>query len=361
MQTVNEELRDSAISHAVDFAHYNNGVVRRIIAILNRVDADLFAQLTAALDRLPAESFTVERLDSLLQSVRSLNASAYQKVHNELGTELKELVSFESGYQLSLFRNTLPVSLVVASVSVEQVYAAAMSRPFAVSKNGAVPLNEYLSGLEAGRAAMIRDTLRRGYIENQTIDQMVRTIRGTRALQYEDGLMNESRRYIEGMVRTATNHVANFTRQRFYEANETLVKKWMFVATLDSRTSITCASLSGKTFPIGQGPQPPRHINCRSTSSPVVASWRELGIDLEEMPASTRASMDGQVPADITFTQWLRGKSASVQDDILGATRGRLFRTNEIEIDRFTDNKGRVLTLDNLRQKHAAMFTKAGL
>ena len=358
---INEDLLDRAIDHSVDFTRYNNGVVRRIIALLNRVDKDLFEQLTAALDRLPPESFTVDRLDALLQSVRSLNESAYTALSNELGAELKDLVAFESSYQLSLFKNVLPVQVVVAAVNVEQVYAGAMARPFAVSKNGAVPLNEYLKGLELDRAVKIRNALRLGYVENQTIDQMVRRIKGTRALRYADGLMDESRRHVEGMVRTATNHVANFTRQRFYEANSDLVKKWMFVATLDSRTSITCASLSGKTFPIGQGPQPPRHINCRSTSSPILPSWKELGVDLEEIPPSTRSSMDGQIPEDITFTKWLRGKSAAVQDDILGATRGKLFRANKIEVDRFTNNKGAVLTLEQLRKKHAEMFENAGL
>ena len=84
MPTANEELLDSAISHSVDFTRYNNGVVRRIIAILNRADKDLFEQLTAALDRLPAESFTVERLDMMLQSVRRLNESAYAALQSEL-------------------------------------------------------------------------------------------------------------------------------------------------------------------------------------------------------------------------------------------------------------------------------------
>ena len=356
MQTVNEQLAHEAIDHSIDLTRYSNSVIRRIIALLNRTDNDLFQQLSAALERLPAESFTVERLDSLLQSVRQTNAAAYQQVSQLIETELKDLVQYEAAYQYQLFANTLPVEVAVASVNVGQVYAAALARPF----QGTL-LKEALSGLEANKARMVRDAIRIGFVEGQTIQQMVQRIRGTRAMQYTDGLMETSRRDTAAMVRTAVSHTANFTRNEFYKQNNDLVKGWQFVATLDSRTSITCASLSGKIFPLGTGPLPPRHFNCRSTSVPVIKSWKELGIDLPESAKSTRSSMDGQVAEDLTFTKWLRSKPASVQDDILGATRGKLFRANKIEIDRFTDRQGRVLSLDQLRKKNAEMFAKAGM
>lgn len=361
MSDINEVFLHEAVSHSVDLSRYGNGVVRRMIALLNRVDRDLFASLTAALDRLPAESFTAERLDALLADVRRLNATAYAQLSQELTSEMRSFVEYEIGYQFKLLESTLPVQVSVASVNASAVYTAAMSRPFSVSKNGAVPLNEYLSGLEAGRSAKIRDALRLGYVEGETISQMVRRIQGTRALNYTDGLMDESRRHVEGMVRTAVNHMSNFTRQSMYEANSDIVKGWMFVATLDGRTSITCASLSGKVFPVGSGPQPPRHINCRSTSTPVTRSFRELGIDIPEFRGGTRASMDGQIASDISFSDWLRGKGTAVQDEILGKTRADLFRANKIEVDRFTDNKGKVLSLEQLAKKDAELFRRAGL
>ena len=360
MPTVNDELLRAAIGHSVDLEHFNNGVIRKLIALLNKVDADLFRQLTAALERMPADSFTVARLDALLGDVRTLNTAAYNSVEKQLGIDLRDLVDYESGYQYQLFQNTLPVQVSIASVTPESVYAAAMARPFQVSKDGAVPMAEYLQGLSADRAAKIRDAVRLGFVEGEPIDAIVRRIRGTKTQNYADGLMEGPRHYLEGMVRTAVNHTANFTRQRFYEANTGILKGWMFVATLDARTSITCASLSGKVFPIGEGPQPPRHINCRSTSCPVTRGWKELGIDMPEF-SSTRASMDGQVPDSLSFSDWLRSKPAGTQDQILGATRGKLFRDNGMEVDRFTNNKGRVYTLDQLRQKDAGIFKRAGL
>lgn len=62
MPTVNAALQDEAIDHAVDLQRYSVDVVRRMIAVLNRSDARLVAQLSEALLRLEATSFTVERL-----------------------------------------------------------------------------------------------------------------------------------------------------------------------------------------------------------------------------------------------------------------------------------------------------------
>lgn len=353
---INEDLLDRAVDSSVDFTRYNNGVVRRIIALLNRVDKDLFEQLTAALDRLPAESFTVDRLDALLQSVRTLNESAYTALSNELGAELKDLVAFESSYQLSLFKNVLPVQVVVAAVNVEQVYGAALSRPF----SGRL-LSEWSKSLEADKMTRIRDALRMGYVENQTVGQMVQRIRGTRAKGYSDGLIEIDRRNAAAVVRTATAHAANFTRQRFYEANESLIKGLKWVSTLDSRTSPVCRARDGEVFPVNSGPRPPAHWNCRSCMSPVTRSWREMGIDLDDLPGSTRASISGQVPESMTYQDWLKKQSAARQDDILGKSKGLLFRKGELPLTRFVDRAGKELTLVQLREKHAEAFRKAGL
>jgi len=101
--------------------------------------------------------------------------------------------------------------------------------------------------------------------------------------------------------------------------------------------------------------------NCRSSTAPVVKSWRELGIDADEMDEGTRASMGGQVPKSETYDSWLRKKSAAFQDDILGAEKGALFRRGELPLDRFVDRKGREYTLDELRRRESAAFKKAGL
>lgn len=356
MASVNEELQHAAIDHSIDLTRYSNSVIRRMVALLNRTDADLFSRLSAALESMPHDAFTVERLDALLQSVRQINSQAFNAIRNELEGELRDLVAYEAGYQQQLFASTLPVELSVATVAVDQVYSAALARPFQ-----GVLLRESLAGLEANKARMVRDAIRIGFVEGQTIQQMVQRIRGTRALQYTDGLMETSRRDTAAMVRTAVSHTANFTRTKFYEENNDLLKGEKFLATLDSKTTIRCASLDAQIFPVGKGPIPPLHWQCRSTRVGIVKSWKELGIDLPESAPSTRASMSGQVPEDMTYQDWLRKQPVERQDDILGKAKGQLFRKGGLTLDRFIDRNGRELNLAELRAKNAAAFAKAGL
>jgi SPP1 gp7 family putative phage head morphogenesis protein len=361
MATANDKIVDAAISHQIGLQRYGTGVVRRVMALLNRVDADLFAQMVIALEKMPPESFTVQRLDQLLVEVNRLNAEAYKAAGEELDKALLELAGYEASYQHKMLQSVLPAqvaeALTLATVPANQAYAAAMARPF----QGKL-LREALKDVEAAKAIRIRDAIRMGFVEGETISQMVRRIRGTRALGYADGLMEIDRRGAEALVRTAVNHTANYARQAVFEANSDVVQEWQFLSTLDGRTTITCASLSGKTFPIGSGPQPPRHWNCRSTAVPVLTSaWEALGLSKSDIEPSTQASMDGQISGDITYGQWLKGKPAAFQDEVLGPERGKLFRSGGLTVDRFTDSKGKVYTLDELRKRDAAAFEKAGL
>lgn len=372
MPSVNEALRDDAIGHDVDLQQYANHVVARMIALLNRADSDLFAQLTSALEQMTPASFSVDRLTQLLGSVRALNASAYQQLERELTDTLKDFVEYEAGYQFKLFESTIPAQVVlqidIATVAAEQVYAAALARPF----QGRL-LRDWAQSIEAGRMARIRDAVAIGYVENQPIGDIVRRVRGTRAKGYSDGIIEVDRRHAEAVVRTAISHTAAFTRNRFMDANSDLIKSISFVATLDSRTSDMCRIRDGKQYtpgdhkPIGHkipwlaGPGA-LHWNCRSTSVPITKSWVELGgVDIGEFNPATRASMDGQVPAETTFADWIKKQSAARQDEILGPTRGKLMRDGKLPLDRFYNEKGRYLTLAQLRERDLAAFTAAGL
>lgn len=171
------------------------------------------------------------------------------------------------------------------------------------------------------------------------------------------GVMQTSRRAAETLVRTAIAQVVNAAALQSYQDME-VVKAIQQISTLDNRTSDICIAYSGLAWdantlePIGHNLQfnggPPRHFNCRSRMVPVLKSFEELGIDAEEIPIATRASMDGEVPGDITFDKFLRGKSKSFQDDLLGPGRARLWRSGKITLTQLVDFRGNPLTLDQL-------------
>ena len=97
--------------------------------------------------------------------------------------------------------------------------------------------------------------------------------------------------------------------------------------------------------------------NCRSTTTPVLKSWRAMG--LKGLPGSTRASMNGQVSADLTYGEWLRKQNVATQNEVLGIKKGRLFRSGNLAVDRFVNDQGRAYTLDELEIREAEAWQKA--
>jgi hypothetical protein len=367
--TVNEALRDGITGHAVDLEQYKAGVVRRLIALLNRSDADIADQLRRALERLPVESFTVERLEVLLGEVRSLNLAAYQQIGRELTAELQRFAETEAVFHGELFASTIPEGLGVSFTRITgpQVFAAAYSQPF----RGRL-LSEWAQSIEADRMVRIRDAVRLGVVEQQTITQIVQRVRGTRAKGYGDGIIEIDRRNATAVIRTAVSHVAATARDRFYGDNDDLIKALAWTSTLDSRTTPECRVRDGLTYtpvahkPIGHavpwlGGPGRLHWACRSVSVPVLKSWREFGIDMDDMDPGTRASMDGQVPADQTYAQWFAKQTAARQDQIVGPTRGALMRKGEMPFDALYTNRGEYLTLDELEVRNASAFKRVGV
>ena len=110
-----------------------------------------------------------------------------------------------------------------------------------------------------------------------------------------------------------------------------------------------CGPLDGKVFDLGQGQRPPAHPNCRCTAVPVLKSWDEIigrKVDPSKIPVGTRASMDGQVPADLTFNQWLKQQPLDGIADVLGSKKAaRLFKAGELKLDQFSTATGKPLSL----------------
>ena len=354
MKTLNAQLRDAALLHLVDLQRFANTQVREMLALLAKTDVKLFERIAIALSKLPIDSFTVRRLDALLGGVWTANEGAYRQLGTRMAVDMRELSAVELGNSERLFTELLPKGAEVASPNLDAVWAATKAEPF----RGRL-LGEWFASLGVQRQQRISDSLRIGYTTGATIGEMITSLRGTRAQNYADGLLNIDRAHAETIVRTATSHTAAFARSEFYAENADLISIEQWVSTLDNRTSEECMARDGRTYtspdhePIdhefewGEGPGA-IHFNCRSVSVPVVDLASRLGIKLPEFD---RAAQGGTVPASTSYGEWLGGISAEQQDRILGPTRARDFRSGKVGFDKFFNDKGKFLTLEEMRAR----------
>jgi SPP1 gp7 family putative phage head morphogenesis protein len=348
--TANDEIRDRAIAHQIYLLRYESGVTRKILKVLSQADKDLISQLSDL-----ESTMSIAEVDARLESIRNIISASWDKASLDLESELASLAEYEANHQEQVIRDSTPVELNMVSPSAETLIAAVESKPF----EGKI-LKEWIDKLDEDSYIRIRDAVRMGIVEGESYGQITKRVIGTKALNYSDGVTALNMRQAQALVSTAVAHTANEARQTFYGANDDLIKGVQWVSTLDARTTPICQSRDGTVYPVDSGPRPPAHFRCRSSTAPILKSWKELGIDMEEAPSGTRASMDGQVPEAETYQTWLKKKSAAFQDDVLGPTRGKLFREG-LSLDRFVDQSGKEYTLKQLRSKDSTMFRKAGI
>ncbi|WP_410738191.1 phage minor head protein [Citrobacter portucalensis] len=364
-RSVNDRLHDETIAHGLYVTRYGTGVARRMVALLNRMDADLAAKLMVLLDGKRADTYSARRLASLLAGVRDLNQQAYGPVNEALARELTRYVEYEAGYQMDLFSSIIPKQILkhvpLQSIAPEQVHAAAAAQPF----QGRL-LKEWGQKLEADRLDKITNAVRSGFLQGETVEQIVKRVAGTPQLNRQDGVINASRRDLAVIARTAVNHMAATARQEFAQANSDIVKAKQWSSTLDTHISQWCIirdrklySLDGKplghAIPYLRGPGK-IHFCCRSCEILITKSWEELQIPPDELSNATRASMDGQVPANTSYADWLTRQSYTRQEQVLGVTRAMMLRDGKITVPEMFNDAGEFLTLDELRRVDASAF-----
>jgi SPP1 gp7 family putative phage head morphogenesis protein len=210
-----------------------------------------------------------------------------------------------------------------------------------------------------------------GILSGETNAQLVRAVRGTKAEGYNDGIMKATRRHTEMIVRTTTQSALNQARLATYEKNTDIIAAVRHSSTLDGRTSPICVARSGLVYDIVDGSYVPRdhgvpflsgapyHPNCRSTMAPITKSWAELSTSkdpkviakLEKFKPgpSTKASMDGQVPADLTFKQWVDSKPKGFLDGLIGPGKAELVASGKAKLSDILDSNGQVRSVEQLK------------
>ena len=240
-------------------------------------------------------------------------------------------------------------------------------------------LSEHTKRLSANALVRIRDQVRIGMRNEESIPDIVRRIRGRQAgfirqdpktgnfvpkgtpgavvkPRFTGGALSTSTREAEALVRTAVNFVSNEGMMGTYRANEAIMAGVRFSAALDDRTSTICLSLDGEVWPMDSDEiqRPPMHYGCRSLLVPD-PDWDRLG--MEPPPEPTRAVRDlsdvseedlsrkvsarrrtgdfgsvKQTPSSTLASEWLKDQPQRVQEKMLGVGKARLFREGKISL-----------------------------
>ena len=363
---------ESFYRQSIDLNRYSNRVAREIVTNYNNVILDLTNKL-ATIDEVTAPA-TVARIRSMLVQFKeslegwSVEGTAY------MADQLQSLAVFQTDFVASELQKVLPVGAAnVNTVEVSGDFARSLvytdptrinvftlpslesqvRRTFSLTaaKGAAITLpsgevvEKAFRGIATAQAEFISREIRVGITEGESIANIAKRLRGklqfganqemtARAQALAGGTgIKLANNQVRTIVRTSVNQVQTMANQAVYSANNDVTKKYEYVATLDSRTTALCGSLDGKKFKYGEGPEPPQHFNCRSTTVPVVDfdGLQEKYPGLEKPPETaldTRPSMTGRVPQGQAYGDWLLNQDRELQIKTLGSEQKvKFFKT----------------------------------
>ncbi len=356
-----DRLIEIASRHAVHLERLKSGYVKDADAFLRAMERDLLRQLRGIDD---PSSLRGRRLQGVLRAVRETLGEGFENYERVWRRNLRELAEYESDFERRALREVVDYDFSLPSP--DQIFNAAFSQPLSVSGIDEGKLLEPFYRDWTGRTYdRVQGSIRLGAAQGQTTEEIVRRIRGTRARRFRDGILDATRRDVTLMTRTALQHVAVTAKAQVWQDNNDIISEMEFLAVLDARTSVLCRSLSGRRFPLGQGPQPPLHIGCRSNLVPVFDGDLDL---LNQGGTKVSRDADGnvkRVDADLTYFEWLKTQPADFQDSVIGETRGALLRRGGLSAGRFAelqlDKNFRPVNLDQMRELEPTAFQRAGI
>lgn len=353
---LNAQLVEQTTRHAVYLERLKSGEVNQFAAFLRDIDGSVRERL----QKVDITAFTRSRLEVFLASTEKTLGQIFNSYYDELAGNLTDIAEYEAGFEARSIDSVL-VNAEMAVASPAQLRAAVFSAPLSVrGADGGKLLEPFIKDWSGVETKRVSGLIRQGYAEGRTTQQIIQSIRGTKANNYRDGALAITQRNADAIVRTGVQHVANNARAATWSQNSDIVTAYQWVSTLDSRTSAQCRALDGTQFKTGKGPLPPIHIRCRSTTVAVLSGkYKQL------MDDATRASVNGQVAANETYYSWLKKQPVSFIDDTIGPSRRKLLLDGGIDAERFSamnlDRDFKPLSLKEMRAKEPLAFERSGL
>lgn len=340
MKKTDQTIADKILAHQISVFRFTAGERKKVFALLNQMQRELKLKLVDGLT-----SYSKSRVQVVLAQCEK----AIERFYTDAAGQIDMLEVAK--HQAEITADAIATIGLTAALPTENALKAIV--------NGSViegaPSAAWWEKQSQDLAFKFASQVRQGIAQSETVQQIVGRIIGAKG---NPGIMEISRRNAAALVHTSVQQVANDSRLATFRENADILKGVKFLATLDAHTSKTCIAHSGAEWDLDGNPirgnfpfrPPPLHFNCRSVLVPITKTYRELGINIDEIPTGTRASDLGQIPADTTFEGFLNRHDSEYLDNLLGPGRAKLYRDGKITLQDLVDGNGRELTIEELKK-----------
>jgi SPP1 gp7 family putative phage head morphogenesis protein len=363
MNTSQDAILSALAQHSAYSYRLSSTEVNKLIKLFNDESNAMLSQLRELLDdlsdaervALSGGKYTTPALKEIRDVLSDWQATLALQLPETFAVSATALAVHEANYVAKLVGEKI-------TPNGEKLFKNAKSTPV----TGGALLDEMFAKIKDDVRVRVEYAIRQGIADGQTNQQIVQRIKGKKALNYQDGILQQSRSDIDRVVRTARSHVANVTYEDTYHALG--VKKLIVCATLDGRTCIRCASLDGQEFDINDPKKPnfPEHPHSRTIYIPKVDNvsgnrpYVLAKEKVKDIPKDQRKGIIGQVGSKTKFKDLLESNDSFARE-WLGASRYKLYKDGNYSIDKFVDPIGRQYTLKELKALDEKTFNELGL
>lgn len=363
----NKNLLEVLTQHQAYLYRTSSQSVNELLGLFNDDTNAMLSKLRDLLDELSdSEKIALaggKYTTSNLREIRDLISQWFSSVNTSLpeafAVSATAMAVYEASYIAKLFGAKLN------KPDGEKLFSAAKKVPLA----GGALVDDLLSRIAESARQKVEYAIRDGISTGKTNQEIIQRIRGTKRLNFEDGLLNSTKSDIDRTVRTVRSHVGN---QAYLDSYKKIGFEYVrFVSVLDGRTSKLCASLDGSIWEINDPSKrvPPLHPHCRSILVPVDKDGQLVGerpfvMDerkVKDIPKDERSQLIGQLDANTTFKEFFKKTDDFFQKEWLGPTRYKLYKEGKFDFEKFFDPEGRLYSLDELRKLDEKAFKELGL
>lgn len=367
---VNKKLDNYITIHSVNLEKVKLGALKKIMRQFEKMRKDLSAEIARFdLTEISNLKQKKKRMLALFAQADEVLKAGYREINKKTNAELLQVASLEADFSRLAINKAVGVDL--ASVALSSTMLNEVVKDTLIQ--GAQSA-EWWGRQERGTVNKFKDAIRTHLLRGSSLNDMVRSVRGTKENRFTDGILTASTKQAEALIRTSIQAVGNRAAEASYIANSDIVQGFIWLSTLDSRTTEICAVRDqmkytldyepvGHDFPWLEGPGS-IHWQCRSRSRPWLKDYENMSKENQAKikGLGVRATKFGPVARGTKFEPWLKSiddERPGVAEKILGKKKAELWRNSKLSLSDLVTGDGKPMSVKQLKTKYSKEWSKA--
>lgn len=218
----------------------------------------------------------IKTLQDFMQIRLDVSAVAYATVRHQFATGSDEELSEDQSYEYIEEQNSiLPFA---ALFGLSAILPSGSKSLWSSIKNAPIPANglyllPFISTFSRSAQASVENTIRRAYANRQSVDATLLELFAPKTAQGFSSQFAKLRNQANAVIETSFAHVDQISAAAISSA---IYSRYMWISVIDSQTTQFCIEHDKNIYRYGEGPIPPAHYKCRSTTVPLASQFDDF-------------------------------------------------------------------------------------